>query len=97
MGKSNPFYRVQPLQRAMAEKCVAEYCERHNLSMEKLRTQRFLMVADTMIFAQPAAIKPDGLRNDIETQPYPTLILKLNKAGQLHIEATKDAAKYLAK
>ena len=96
MAQNNPYQRTKPLQRAMAEAVVAGYCKEHNLSLEKLKTQRFETIADMMMFAQPTGIQPDGLRNDIETRPYPTLVIKLDNSGQLLIEETQHTAKYLA-
>ena len=96
MAQNNPYKRTKPLQRAMAEAVVAEYCKEHGLSLEKLKTQRFEAIADMMMFAQPTGIQPDGLRNDIETRPYPTLVIKLDSAGHLFIEETPHTAKFLA-
>lgn len=96
MAQNNPYMRTKPLQRAMAEVVVAGYCKEHGLSLDKLKTQRFETIADMMMFAQPTGVQPDGLRNDIETRPYPTLIIKLDSAGHLLIEETPHTAKYLA-
>ena len=96
MSQNNLYQRTKPLQRVMAEAAVAGYCKEHNLSIEKLKTQRFETIADMMMFAQPTGVKPDGLRNDIETRPFPTLVIKLDEEGRLTIEETPHTAKYLA-
>ena len=96
MARNNPYAGTKPLQRAMAEAVVAGYCKEHNLSTEKLKAQRFETIADMMIFAQPTGVQPDGLRNDIDTRPYPTLIIRLDGDGHLVIEETQHTAKYLA-
>ena len=96
MARNNPYLRVKPLQRAMAEACVAGYCHEHGLSLEKLKTQKFETIADMMVFAQPTGVTPDGLRNDIETRPYPTLIIRLDDNGNLVIEGTQHTNKYLS-
>lgn len=88
--------QIKPLQRAMAEACAEGYCRANGLSMEKLRTQRFEVIMDQMVFAQPTGVKPDGLCNDIATRPYPTLILRLDDKGELCIEQTEYTQKYLA-
>lgn len=91
-----PYLRAKPLVRAMAEYCAEAYCKANNLSVEKLRSQRFEIIADQMVFAQPTDVKPDGLCNDLDTQPYPTLILRLDSHGAIQIETTDYTRKYLA-
>lgn len=91
-----PYYRAKPLMRAMAESYAEAYCKANNLSVEKLRSQKFEIISDRMIFAQPTGVKPDGLRNDLDTQPYPTLILRLDSHGAIQIETTDYTRKYLA-
>lgn len=87
--------QIKPLQRAMAEACAENYCRANGLSLEKLKAQRFEVIMDQMIFAQPTGVKPDGLCNDIATRPYPTLILRLDDNGELCIEQTEYTRKYL--
>ena len=96
MAQNNPYLRVKSLQRAMAEACAADYCRKHGLSLEKLKTQRFETIADMMVFAQPTGVIPDGLRNDIATRPLPTLVIRLDDSGNLVIEGTSHTEKYLA-
>lgn len=94
---SNPYYRVEPLQRVMAESYASDFCEKNNLSTEKLRSQRFQVIEDTMVFAQPTSNKPKGLTNDIATQPYPTLVIRLDKQGNVFVEKTQYTDIYLSK
>ena len=96
MAQNNPYLRVKPLQRAMAEACAADYCRKHGLSLEKLKKQRFETIADMMVFAQPTGVTPDGLRNDIATRPFPTLIIRLDDSGNLVVEGTPHTKEYLA-
>ena len=96
MARNDPYTRTKQLQRAMAEVCATSYCREHGLSMEKLRTQRFETIADMMVFAQPTGVVPDGLRNDIATRPYPTLVIRLDEQGKLIVEGTPHTQKYLA-
>ena len=49
-----------------------------------------------MIFAQPTGVKPDGLCNDIASQPLPTLILSLDANEHIKVEPTEHTQKYLA-
>ena len=96
MAQNNPYLRTKPLQRAMAEMCVVDYCREHDLSLDKLKTQRFETIADMMIFAQPTGVAPDGLCNDIATRPIPTLIIRLDESGNLVVEGTQHTKEYLA-
>ena len=96
MALNNPYSRSKPLQRAMAEAVASTYCRDHNLSMAKLKTQRFETVADMMVFAQPTGVAPDGLRNDIETRPIPTLVIRLSDDGKLQVEGTPHTTQYLS-
>ena len=96
MAKNNPYSRAKGLYRALALNYAENYCRQHDLSLEKLKTQRFETIADTMVFAQPTGVQPDGLRNDIATQPVPTLILKADPEGKLQIETTEHTRKYLS-
>lgn len=81
--------------RAIALEAASRYCLTNQLSVEKLGQQRFEWFGDAAVFAQPSGIKPDGLKNDLETQPKPTLILRLDN-GKFHIEQTEHTKKYLA-
>ena len=83
------------LHKAMALEIAGKYCDAHNLSTEKLDKQKFFLAYETATFAQPSDVEPNGLLNDIETVPKPTLILKLNSDG-LVVEETEYTRKYLA-
>lgn len=83
------------LAKAMAFDVATRYCQENGLSVEKLKTQQFTLFADIACFAQPSGVKPEGLVNDIKTQPYPTLILKADD-GKLIVEQTEHTHKYLA-
>ena len=96
MALNNPYMRAKPLQRAMAETVAAGYCREHGLSLDKLKTQRFEAIADMMVFAQPTGVKPDGLKNDLDTRPVPTLVIRLDEKGNLMVEGTPHTLKYLA-
>lgn len=96
MAKNNPYSRTKGIYRELALSYAEKYCLQHDLSLEKLKTQRFEAVADRLVFAQPTGVQPDGLRNDIATQPVPTLILKADSEGKLQIESTEHTRKYLS-
>lgn len=87
---------IQGIMKAIALEAASRYCLEHGLSLEKLKAQKCEIIENAMVFAQPTGVKPDGLRNDLATRPHPTLILKLDKNGNLLIETTEHTKKYLA-
>lgn len=84
----------QRLGRAMALRIAEAYCAQHGYSVEKVRKQRFFLMYDEAIFAQPRGVEPDGLTNDRDTMPLPTLILTVDK-GELVVRTTGHTDQYL--
>ena len=82
------------VQRALALEAAKSYCKENGLSVDKLRNQRFIIINSTAAFGQPSDVVPDGLMNDIATQPKPTLIFRLED-GELIIEETEHTREYL--
>lgn len=82
------------LARVLAFDVASRYCRANGLSIDRLREQRFEWIAGVAFFLQPSHVKPDGLANDIQTQPLPTLVIK-NKDGALVVEQTEYTQKYL--
>lgn len=70
------------------------YCDSHALSFEKLKNQRFALIYGSIYFSQPSDVIPDGLRNDMETMPKPTLVIK-NENDCIVIEETEYTRQYL--
>lgn len=62
--------------------------------MTKLRNQLLHSIGNIAIFAAPSDEKPDGLRNDIATQPLPVLIIE-DQNDTLIFHQTKHTRKYL--
>ncbi len=94
---SEPRYskETQALQRALATECAVLYCKNHGLSVAKLKAQRFAIIQGVAIFAQPSEAKPDGLTNDLATQPVPTLLI--HQDGEtLKIETTEHTRRFLS-
>lgn len=89
-GKDN----TRSLQKALALEYAKQYCAQRGLSNEKLKAQRLEFINGAAIFAQPSGITPNGLLNDIATQPFPTLVIKLID-GKLTFETTEHTDKYL--
>ena len=83
------------LARAMAFEVASRYCRENGLSVEKLKSQRCESFENMAWFAQPSDVKPNGLLNDMQTMPRPTLILK-SQDGKLIVEQTEHTHKYLA-
>lgn len=81
------------LQKALAIEFIKQYCIENNLSLEKLKKQRFELSYNECGFFQPSGVKPNGLLNDMETLPIPTLIIK-HEDNQLLIEETEYTEKY---
>lgn len=82
------------LQKALAIEFVKEYCKMNNLSIDKLKEQRFELNYNECGFFQSSAVKPNGLLNDRETMPKPTLLIK-HENGYLQIEETEYTKEYL--
>ena len=80
---------------ALAFEIARGYCERNGLSVDKLRRQRFELIYDQAIFAQPGEAKPNGLINDLETQPKATLIIQCSE-DRISVQETEYTRKYLA-
>ena len=82
------------LHRAMAVELARDYCKNHGYNPLKLQTQRYFELPSCVCFAQPRGVAPDGLRNDIATQPLPTLVIRFAD-GRLIFETTEHTDKYL--
>ena len=94
MEKMNKWKTEAELQRALAIEFVRNYCKENDLSIDKLMNEIFHLSYNECGFAHPSEIKPDGLKNDIETQPKATLVIKHEK-GELFIEQTEYTKEFL--
>jgi len=72
-----------------------EYCKENKLSFDKLDKQHFQVVENTCYFLQANEVKPDGLRNDLDTQQFPTLIVEIQDKDFKFIQ-TEHTQKYLS-
>lgn len=84
----------EELERALAIEYVKDYCREHNLSLQKLQTQRFALSANECCFAQPSDVEPKGLTNDRDTMPKATLIIRFEDE-RLKIVETEYTALFL--
>lgn len=82
-------------QKAMAIASAKDYCRENGISWELLQKQRFDLLGMTAVFSQPSPSQPQGLVNDMETQPKPTLIIRYLD-GDLVFEQTEYTRQYLA-
>lgn len=95
MGMITKTAEETKLQKALAFEFAKDYCQKNNLSLEKLKNQKIEIVRSVLFFAQPSDKNPDGLRNDMETLPIPTLIITMD-GEDLKIEQTEHTKTYLA-
>lgn len=94
MQKNNQKKIEKDFQKALAIEYVKNFCMKHNLSLSKLQTQRFVLSGNECAFAQPSDVKPNGLINDGDTMPKVTLVIKFEN-GQLKIEETEYTKVFL--
>lgn len=83
------------LQRALAMEFVYGYCEKNNLSIEKLKKEEFYLMYNECAFAHPSDVEPNGLLNDMETMPKVTLVIK-HEDNILSIEQTEYTKEFLS-
>lgn len=94
LGRVQRASGVQGLEKTITLQAAHEYCQNNGLSMTKLRSQLLHFIDNAAIFAAPSDEKPDGLRNDIATQPLPVLIIE-DQDGTLVFHQTEHTQKYL--
>ena len=82
-------------QKAMAMESAKSYCKENGLSWELLKAQQFDLLGLTAVFSQPSDVKAQGLVNDVETMPKPTLIIRY-QAGGLVFEQTEYTKQFLS-
>lgn len=76
-------------------KIAEEYCQKNGLSLDKLHKQVFAYSEERSIFAERIEeSKPDGIKNDMESLPIPTLIVEKNN-GKYNVIETESTNMYL--
>ena len=83
------------VEKTMAIHTVEKYCADNGLSVDKLRGLIFDISDNVAMFMAPSEIKPDGLLNDIASQPRPVLTIE-DMNGNIHIRQTEYTSKYIA-
>lgn len=86
---------IEGVEKAIALQAVAAYCKANGLSLSKLSNQVFDVFDDAAVFVAPTGVAPDGLRNDLATQPVPVLIME-GSGNELVIRQTEHTARYIA-
>lgn len=95
MAKIDKWKTEKNLQRALALEFVKDYCDKNNLSWEKLKKERFEVSYNECGFMHPSEIKPLGLTNDKETMPKATLMI-IFENDCLKVEETEYTREYLS-
>ena len=76
-----------------AKRIAREYCIHHGLNIRSLEKQLIYVINGKTIFAQPSQCRANGLREDLDTQPKPTLIVEKSSRG--YIVHTTEYTKYV--
>lgn len=87
---------IQGIEKVIALHALDSYCQRNDLSMDKLSNQIYDIYGDVAIFSAPSRIVPDGLRNDMQTLPIPVLIVEY-RDNELCVKETEHTREYIAK
>lgn len=64
-----------------AKRTAREYCKKNGLDEKLLDSQSVYFINGKIIFAQPSMVKANGLRNDRDTQPIPTLVVEKKESN----------------
>lgn len=83
------------LQKALAIEYLRGYCMENKISIKKLNNEIFQLSYNECGFFHSSSIEPNGLLNDMETLPKPTLIIKYDDE-KLFIEQTEYTKEYLS-
>lgn len=94
MKKVNKIELERELEKALAIEFLYNYCKKNKLSIVKLKKEIFNLSYNQCGFYHASDIKPNGLLNDIETQPKPTLIIEYED-GELVVKETEYTKKIL--
>ena len=86
---------IQGIEKTIALQAVSGYCTENGLSMDKLSQLMYEVIYDTAVFLAPTGVEPNGLVNDIATQPVPVLIME-GKGNNLQIRQTEHTSNYIA-
>jgi hypothetical protein len=95
MKKVDKWKVEKELQRALAIEYVRDYCRENKISIEKLEKEIFDLSYQVCGFLHPSDIESDGLLNDVETMPKPTLTIRYEN-NMLSIEQTEFTKEFLS-
>ena len=94
MKKVSKIELERELEKALAIEFLYNYCQKNKLSVTKLKKEIFNLSYNQCGFFHSSDVKPNGLLNDIETQPKPTLIIEYED-GKLTVKETEYTKKIL--
>ena len=83
------------VEKTMALHTVEKYCAENGLSVDKLRGLIFDISDNVAMFMAPSEVKPNGLLNDMASQPRLVLAIE-DMNGNLQIRQTEYTSKYIA-
>lgn len=91
------WYHEMLKRRVMAEPYAEAYCRANGLSVEKLKTQRFVYAVDDseMVYEYRTKLNLEKPPYSLP-HSYPTLMLHRNEKGGYDVEPTEYTRKYLA-
>lgn len=95
MKRVDKWNTERELQRALAIEFVRDYCKENKISIEKLEKEIFDLSYQVCGFLHQSDIEPDGLLNDMETMPKPTLTIRYGN-NKLSIEQTEFTKEFLS-
>ena len=87
---------IEGVEKTMALHAVEKYCLDNGLSVDKLRGLIFDISDNVAMFMAPSDIKPNGLLNDMASQPRLVLSIE-DMNGNLRIRQTEHTGRYIAK
>lgn len=94
MKKVSKIELERELEKALAIEFLYDYCKKNKLSVAKLKREIFNLSYNQCGFFHSSEVKQNGLLNDIETQPKPTLTIEY-KDGKLTVKETEYTKKVL--
>jgi hypothetical protein len=87
--------RNQRIRKTEVHLLLQSYCLEKNYALSQLEKLTFGRVSSFAYYAIPSKVRPDGLMNDIETQPTP-ILLAIKNGDSFDIRETEYTRPYFA-
>ncbi|HHU52712.1 MAG TPA: hypothetical protein GXZ43_01345 [Clostridiaceae bacterium] len=84
---------VKMVKRKETELIAENYCNRHGYDFEMLKSLPFFSMSSFGAYAIPSKVIPDGLMNDLDTQPT-SILLAVREKDSFIIEETEHTKPY---